>query len=80
MKKARLFLLCGALVSLFACQQDPIPAKDADLNGTSVDISGIPAGISKVFTLNEGSMGPTTRPWTSSASTTPAMSQAHSRK
>ena len=57
MKKARLFLLCGALLSLFACQQDPIPAKDADLNGTSVDISGIPAGISKVFTLNEGSMG-----------------------
>ena len=57
MKKARLFLLCGALVSLFACQKDPIPSKDSGLTGTTVDVSGIPAGVSKVFTLNEGQMG-----------------------
>ena len=57
MKKARLFLLCGALVSLFACQQDPIPSKDAELTGTTVDVSGIPSNIQKVFILNEGSMG-----------------------
>ena len=57
MKKARLILLCGALVSLFACQKDPIPEKDSTLTGTEVDVSGIPAGIKKVFMLNEGSMG-----------------------
>ena len=57
MKKARLFLLCGALVSLFACQKDPVPSKDAELTGTMVDVSAIPAGIDKVFILNEGGMG-----------------------
>ena len=57
MKKARLFLLCGALVSLFACQKDPIPSKDAELTGTKVDLSGITTGAGKVFMLNEGSMG-----------------------
>ena len=57
MKKARLFLLCGALVSLFACQQDPIPEKDSTLAGTEVDVSGIPTHIKKVFMLNEGGMG-----------------------
>ena len=57
MKKARLFLLCGALVSLFACQKDPIPEKDSTLTGTEVDVSGVSAGIKKVFMLNEGSMG-----------------------
>lgn len=57
MKKARLILLCGALVSLFACQKDPIPSKDAGLTGTKVDVSAIPAGIDKVFILNEGGMG-----------------------
>lgn len=57
MKKARLILLCGALVSVFACQKDPVPSKDAGLTGTTVDVSAIPAGISKVFTLNEGSLG-----------------------
>ena len=57
MKKARLFLLCGALLSLFACQKDPIPEKDSTLTGTEVDVSGIPSSIKKVFMLNEGSMG-----------------------
>ena len=57
MKKARLFLLCGAFVSLLACQKDPIPAKDSGLTGTPVDVSGIPAGVNKVFTLNEGGFG-----------------------
>ena len=57
MKKARLFLLCGALVSLFACQKDPIPEKDSTLTGTEVDVSGVSPGIKKVFMLNEGSMG-----------------------
>lgn len=57
MKKARLILLFGALVSLFACQQDLIPAKDAELTGTAVDVSAIPSSIRKVFVLNEGSMG-----------------------
>ena len=57
MKKARLFLLCGALVSLFACQQDPIPEKDSTLTGTEVDVSGISTHIKKVFMLNEGGMG-----------------------
>ena len=57
MKKARLFLLFGALVSLFACQSDPIPGKDSTLTGTEVDVSGIPASINKVFLLNEGGMG-----------------------
>ncbi|MBR5055171.1 MAG: hypothetical protein IKX07_06245 [Bacteroidales bacterium] len=57
MKKARLLLLCGALVSVFACQKDPIPEKDSTLTGTEVDVSGVSAGIKKVFMLNEGSMG-----------------------
>lgn len=57
MKKARLLLLFCALVSVFACQKDPVPSKDADLIGTKVDVSGIPSGIQKVFVLNEGSMG-----------------------
>ena len=57
MKKARLFLLLGALLSVFACQQDPIPAKDSELSGTKVDVNGIPANIKKVFVLNEGGIG-----------------------
>ena len=57
MKKARLFLLCGALVSLFACHKDPIPSKDAGLTGTKVDVSAVPGGVKKVFQLNEGGMG-----------------------
>ena len=57
MKKARLFLLCGALVSLFACQKDPIPSKDAGLTGTKVDVTAVPEGVKKVFLLNEGGMG-----------------------
>ena len=59
MKKARLLLLCGALVSVFACQKDPIPEtfKDADLTGEKVDVSGISADVKKVFILNEGGFG-----------------------
>jgi hypothetical protein len=57
MKKARLLLLFCAFVSVFACQKDPVPSKDAGLTGTKVDVSGIPAGVRKVFMLNEGGMG-----------------------
>ena len=59
MKKARLLLLCGALVSVFACQKDPIPEtfKDADLTGEKVDVSGISANVKKIFVLSEGGMG-----------------------
>jgi hypothetical protein len=57
MKKARLLLLFCALVSVFACQKDPVPSKDADLTGFKVDIRGIPTNIKKVFVLNEGGMG-----------------------
>lgn len=59
MKKARLLLLCGALLSVFACQKDPIPEvyKDASLTGEKVDVSGIPASVQKIFMLNEGGMG-----------------------
>ena len=57
MKKARLFLLCGALVSLFACQKDPIPERDAELTGTTVDLTGVSTNAKTVFVLNEGSMG-----------------------
>ena len=57
MKKARLLLLFCALVSVFACQKDPVPSKDADLTGSKVDVRGIPTNIKKVFVLNEGGMG-----------------------
>lgn len=57
MKKARLILLFGALVSVFACQQETIPEKDAELSGTKVDLSGVSTDARKVFVLNEGSMG-----------------------
>ncbi len=33
------------------------PSKDEQLTGTQVDVSAIPAGIRKVFMLNEGGMG-----------------------
>lgn len=60
MKKARLLLLCGALLSVFACQKDPIPetpSKDADLTGVTVSISDLGVTAKKVFVLNEGGMG-----------------------
>ena len=60
MKKARLLLLCGALVSVFACQKDPIPetpSKDAELSGIKVDVSTISTTAQKVFVLNEGGLG-----------------------
>ena len=57
MKKARLLLLCGALLSVFACQKDPIPERDAELTGTTVDLTGVSTNAKKVFVLNEGSMG-----------------------
>ena len=57
MKKARLLLLCGALVSVFACQKDPIPERDAELTGTTVDLTDVSTNAKKVFVLNEGGMG-----------------------
>ena len=56
MKKAVLLLLCGAL-AFCACQKDPVPSKDATLDGTSVDVSGISTSAQKLFVLNEGGMG-----------------------
>ena len=44
-------------MSVFACQKDPIPEKDAELIGTKVDLSGVSTDARKVFMLNEGSMG-----------------------
>lgn len=59
MKKARLLLLLGALVSVFACEKDPIPEtyNDSDLTGYNVDVTGIPTSTRKIFLLNEGGMG-----------------------
>lgn len=60
MKKARLLLLYGALLSVFACQKDPIPetpSKDADLTGVSVSVSDLGVNAKKIFVLNEGGMG-----------------------
>lgn len=50
--------MCGAL-AFCACQKDPVetPSKDSALTGETVDVSGFPSGISKVFVLNEGGMG-----------------------
>lgn len=56
MKKAGLLLFCGALV-FAACQKDPVPSKDATLDGVSVDVSGISTSAQKLFVLNEGGMG-----------------------
>ena len=59
MKKATLLLLCGAL-AFCACRKDPVPeppAKDADLTGQKVDVSGFPETAKKLFVLNEGGMG-----------------------
>jgi hypothetical protein len=56
MKKAGLLLLCGALV-FAACQKDPVPSKDATLDGVPVDVSGITTSAQKLFVLNEGGMG-----------------------
>ena len=58
MKKASLLLLAGALLSVFACQQPaPEAVRDGELTGEKVDVSALPAGIRKVFVLNEGGMG-----------------------
>lgn len=56
MKKAGLLLFCGALV-FAACQKDPVPSKDATLDGVSVDVSAISTSARKLFVLNEGGMG-----------------------
>ena len=56
MKKAGLLLLCGAFV-FTACQKDPVPSKDATLEGIPVDVSGITTTAQKLFVLNEGGMG-----------------------
>ena len=60
MKKARLLLGFGALMTVFACQKDPVPetpSKDAELVGQSVDVSAFSNAGKKVFVLNEGGMG-----------------------
>lgn len=60
MKKALLLCLAGLLLSLSACQKNPVPEvyKDAELSGDKVDVSAL-AGLSarKIFMLNEGGMG-----------------------
>ena len=56
MKKAVLLLLCGTL-AFCACQKDVVPSKDATLDGSSVDVSGISTSAQKLFVLNEGGMG-----------------------
>lgn len=56
MKKAGLLLLSGALV-FAACQKDPVPSKDATLDGKTVDVSAISTSAHKLFVLNEGGMG-----------------------
>ena len=54
------------------------PSKDEQLTGTQVDVSAIPAGIRKVFMLNEGGMAPTMRRLISCVSVTGTMSQVPS--
>ena len=59
MKKATLLLLCGTL-AVCACQKFPVPetpSKDADLQGMTVDVTGISDAAKKIFILNEGAMG-----------------------
>ena len=56
MKKAGLLLFCGALV-FAACQKDPVPSKDATLDGVAVDVSEFSTSAQKLFVLNEGGMG-----------------------
>ena len=59
MKKARLLLLCGALVSVFACQKDPIPetpSKDAELSGIKVDVSTISTTAQKIVVLKRADL------------------------
>ena len=65
MKKALLAGLAAGLLAFTACDivdfggkaPAETPSKDAQLTGTQVDVSAIPAGIRKVFVLNEGGMG-----------------------
>ena len=56
MKKAFLLLLCGTF-AFCACQKDPVPSKDATLDGQAVDVSAISTSAQKLFVLNEGGMG-----------------------
>ena len=49
-------MLCGALFFV-ACQKDPVPSKDATLDGVTVDVSDISTSAQKIFVLNEGGMG-----------------------
>jgi len=58
MKKTLFFVLLGAF-TLTACQGlfPEQPSKDAKLSGQQVDVSELPASVSKVFVLNEGGMG-----------------------
>ena len=60
MKKALLAGLAAGLLAFTACDivdfggkaPAETPSKDAQLTGTPVDVSAIPAGIRKVFVLN----------------------------
>ena len=45
------------MLSLAACQKDPVPSKDATLDGVSVDVSMFSKSARKLFVLNEGGMG-----------------------
>ena len=48
------------MLAVCACQKDPVPeqpSKDAELQGITVDLSGISADAKKIFVLNEGAMG-----------------------
>ena len=56
MKKAGLLLFCGAIL-FTACQKDPVPSKDATLDGVTVDVSEFNTSAQKLFVLNEGGMG-----------------------
>ena len=45
------------MLFLAACQKDPVPSKDATLDGVSVDVSMFSKSARKLFVLNEGGMG-----------------------
>ena len=63
--KRSLFIALLVALSLTGCEiarfgpNEPAeaPSRDAELTGTQVDVSAIPADVRKVFVLNEGGMG-----------------------
>lgn len=56
MKKAFLLLVLGAFC-FAACTPETNPAKDTELTGTTVDVSGLGVKADKLFVLNEGGLG-----------------------